>query len=134
MDPLKYLFEKPALMRRMTKWQLLLSEFNITYVNQKTNGDWKTKDEKLIPYHIYLENLTEEFEEITFSYMLRTKNQFADALATLASMLEIPKGVVEWELTFKLHEELTFYLQIDEAETSSNDQPWYIDIKEYLEH
>ncbi|XP_043725630.1 uncharacterized protein LOC122672198 [Telopea speciosissima] len=36
MDPIKYLFEKPALTRRMAKWLLLLSEFDITYVNQKS--------------------------------------------------------------------------------------------------
>ncbi|XP_058106356.1 uncharacterized protein LOC131249571 [Magnolia sinica] len=188
MDPLKYLFEKPALTGRIAKCQLLLSEFDITYVTQKvikgqaladhlaahslldyqplktffpdedillieeeegrkvgewtlffdgatnskgsgvgiilyspndipipksrrlafqctnniaeyeaciaglretiilnikklrvfgdsqliinqTNGDWRTKDEKLIPYHVYLENLTKKFEKITFSYM-----------------------------------------------------------------
>ncbi|XP_058106828.1 uncharacterized protein LOC131250557 [Magnolia sinica] len=173
MDPLEYLFEKPALTGRISKWQLLLSEFDITYVTQKAikgqaladhlapyslpdyqplktffpnedilliegeeerkagewtiffdlaanskgsgvdailyspddvpipisrrliNDDWRTKDEKLIPYHVYLENLAEEFEEIIFSYMPRAKNQFTDALATLASMLEIPKGIVE---------------------------------------
>ncbi|XP_058100077.1 uncharacterized protein LOC131244572 [Magnolia sinica] len=82
----------------------------------------KTKDEKLIPYHVYLKNLAEEFKEITFSYMPRIKNQFADALATLASMLEIPKGVAEWELTVELQEEPAFCLQIDEAEPPSNDQ------------
>lgn len=31
MDPLKYLFEKPALSGRTARWQLLLSEFDITY-------------------------------------------------------------------------------------------------------
>ncbi|XP_058106413.1 uncharacterized protein LOC131249642 [Magnolia sinica] len=207
MDPLKYLFEKSALTGRITKWQLLLSEFDITYVTQKAikgqaladhlaahslpdyqplktffpdedillieeeegrkEGEWtlffngaansegsgvgailyspedvpipisrrlKTKDEKLIPYHVYLENLAEEFEEITFSYMPRIKNQFADALATLASMLEIRKGVVEWELTIELQEEPAFCLQIDEAEPPSNDQLWYTDIKKYLKH
>ncbi|XP_058080623.1 uncharacterized protein LOC131228774 [Magnolia sinica] len=49
-------------------------------------------------------------------------------------MLEVPKGVAEWELTVELQEEPTFCLQINEAETSSNDQAWYTDIKEYLEH
>ncbi|XP_058106343.1 uncharacterized protein LOC131249555 [Magnolia sinica] len=226
MDPLKYLFKKPALTGRIAKWQLLLSEFDITYVTLKaikgqaladhlatyslpnyqplktffpdedillieeeekrkvgewtlffdgaanskgsevgailyspyhvpipisnvkklrvfgdsqliinqTNGDWRTKDEKLIPYHICLENLTEEFEEITFSYMPRAKNQFADALTTLALMVEIPKRASEWELTVELQEEPAFCLKIDESETSLNDQPWYTDIKEYLEH
>ncbi|XP_058104568.1 uncharacterized protein LOC131248333 [Magnolia sinica] len=102
-------------------------------INQ-TNGNWKTNDEKLIPYHVYLENLTKEFEEITFTYMPRVMNQFTDALATLASMMEIPKGVTEWELTIELQEEPVFCLQIDEAETSPNDQLWCTYIKEYLEH
>ncbi|XP_058082385.1 uncharacterized protein LOC131230482 [Magnolia sinica] len=61
-------------------------------------------------------------------------NQINDALATLASMLEIPKGVVEWELTVELQEEPAFCLQIDEAEHPSNDRPLYTNIKEYLEH
>ncbi|XP_077249474.1 uncharacterized protein LOC143888981 [Tasmannia lanceolata] len=36
MDPLKYLFEKPALVGRTARWLLLLSEFDITYVTQKS--------------------------------------------------------------------------------------------------
>ncbi|XP_077242530.1 uncharacterized protein LOC143883049 [Tasmannia lanceolata] len=36
MDPLTYLFEKPALTGRTTRWLLLLSEFDITYVTQKS--------------------------------------------------------------------------------------------------
>ncbi|KAA3483263.1 reverse transcriptase [Gossypium australe] len=35
MDPLKYMMESTALNRRMTRWQILLSEFDIIYVNQK---------------------------------------------------------------------------------------------------
>ncbi|XP_057998105.1 uncharacterized protein LOC131177149 [Hevea brasiliensis] len=119
MDPLKYLFEKPALTGRTARWQMLLSEFDIVKSERKwswsspflhailklakkahipiavklrffctnniaeysacitgaslkrprlrikkidvyrdssliifqTTGDWKTKDQKLIPYH-----------------------------------------------------------------------------------
>ncbi|XP_058111607.1 uncharacterized protein LOC131254921 [Magnolia sinica] len=239
MDPLKYLFKKPALTGKITKWQLLLLEFDITYVTQKAikwqalaehlaahslpdyqplktffpnedilqieeeeerkagewtlffdeatnskgsgvgailyspndvpiaisrrlafqctinvaeyeacitglreavilnvkklqvfgdsqliinqiNGDWKTKDEKPIPYYVYLENLIKEFNEIIFSYIAQVKNQFANALATLTSMLKIPKGVAEWELTVELQEEPAFCLQIDKAEPPSN--------------
>ncbi|PKI70487.1 hypothetical protein CRG98_009121, partial [Punica granatum] len=52
----------------------------------QTLKQWKTKDPKLVPYHEYLEELTENFEDISFMYTPRMKNQFADALATLASM------------------------------------------------
>ncbi|PKI44915.1 hypothetical protein CRG98_034697, partial [Punica granatum] len=51
-----------------------------------TLGQWKTKDAKLVPYHEYLEKLTENFEDVSFTYTPHMTNQFADALATLASM------------------------------------------------
>ena len=35
MDPIKYIFEKPALTRRLARWQMLLSEYEIQYVTQK---------------------------------------------------------------------------------------------------
>lgn len=35
MDPIKYIFEKPALTRRITRWKMLLSEYDIQYVTQK---------------------------------------------------------------------------------------------------
>ena len=35
-DPLKYLMEKPVQDGKTTKWVLLLSEFNIKYVTQKS--------------------------------------------------------------------------------------------------
>ncbi|PKI70821.1 hypothetical protein CRG98_008788, partial [Punica granatum] len=52
----------------------------------QTLGQWKTKDAKLVPYHEYLEKLIENFDDISFIYTPRMTNQFADALATLASM------------------------------------------------
>ena len=36
MDPLKYLFEKPALSGRLSRWLILLTEFNLKYVAKKT--------------------------------------------------------------------------------------------------
>jgi len=35
MDPVKYIFEKPAFTRRIARWQVLLSEFDVVYVTQK---------------------------------------------------------------------------------------------------
>ena len=35
MDPIKYIFEKPALTGRIAQWQVLLSEFDMFYVTQK---------------------------------------------------------------------------------------------------
>ena len=35
LDPIKYIFEKPSLSRRIARWQVLLSEYDILYVSQK---------------------------------------------------------------------------------------------------
>ena len=36
MDRSKYLFEKPALSRRLSRWLILLAEFDLKYVARKT--------------------------------------------------------------------------------------------------
>ena len=36
MDPLKYLFEKPTLSGRLSRWLILLAEFNLKYGARKT--------------------------------------------------------------------------------------------------
>ena len=36
MDPLKYLFKKPSLSERLSKWLILLAEFDLKYVARKT--------------------------------------------------------------------------------------------------
>ena len=35
MDPIKYTFEKLALTRKISHWQMLISEFDIVFVVQK---------------------------------------------------------------------------------------------------
>ncbi|PKI58267.1 hypothetical protein CRG98_021349, partial [Punica granatum] len=72
----------------------------------QTLKQWKTKDPKLVSYHEYLEELTKNFDNVSFTYTPRTKNQFADALATLASMVCITSQnllePIEFEITMGL--------------------------------
>ena len=35
MDPIKYIFEKPALTGKISHWQMLLSKFDIVFVTRK---------------------------------------------------------------------------------------------------
>lgn len=53
----------------------------------QTRGEYRYKDAKLVPYHQYLAYLTYKFKDIIFTYVLRTRNQFVDALTTLALMI-----------------------------------------------
>ena len=50
-------------------------------------------EEHLKPYQQYLKDLNKTFDRIEYTIIPRAQNQFADALATLASMVEIPEGV-----------------------------------------
>ncbi|XP_012458178.1 uncharacterized protein LOC105778970 [Gossypium raimondii] len=51
--------------------------------------EWKTRDPKLINYRKSVLELIDEFDEITFYYLPRDENQMANALATLASMIQV---------------------------------------------
>ena len=35
LDPIKYIFEKPSLLKRIARWQVLLFEYDIQYMSQK---------------------------------------------------------------------------------------------------
>ena len=52
-----------------------------------------TRDEKLKPYHAYLDLLIDKFDELRYIHLSKTENQFANALATLAFVIEIPTGM-----------------------------------------
>ena len=45
-------------------------------------------------YHAYLDLLVDKFDELRYIHLPRAENQFADALATLAYVIEIPVGVI----------------------------------------
>ena len=52
-------------------------------------GKWQAQDTKLILYQKCVNHLIPKFQNITFAYLPRAHNQFADALATLASMVKL---------------------------------------------
>ncbi|PKI73416.1 hypothetical protein CRG98_006186, partial [Punica granatum] len=98
-------------------------------VAAKTLGQWKTKDAKLVSYHEYLEELAKSFEKISFTFTPHTKNQFADALATLASMASITKGNLIEPLEIRIARGPAHCNAIEATDT----KPWYEDIKHLLQ-
>ena len=56
-------------------------------VLRQIQGEWKTRDVKLRHFHAYLELLVERFDDLRYTHLPRVQNQFANALATLASIL-----------------------------------------------
>ena len=45
------------------------------------------------PYHAYLDLLVDRFDELRYIHLPRAENQFVNALATLASIIEILVGL-----------------------------------------
>ncbi|RVW18218.1 hypothetical protein CK203_106134 [Vitis vinifera] len=86
-------------------------------------GDWKTRDVKLRPYHAYLELLVARFDDLKYAHVPRAQNRFADALATLASSVDIPIDVVVCPLLIELRSAPAYYCLIGETEVQ-DDLPW----------
>ena len=96
-------------------------------------GDWKTKYVKLRPYHAYLGLLVGRFGDLSYTHLPRAHNWFVDALATLASMIDIPKGVIVRPLLVETIVVPAFCCLIDES--GFNDGlPWYHDIYQFLRY
>ncbi|XP_077215716.1 uncharacterized protein LOC143850343 [Tasmannia lanceolata] len=173
MDPLKYLFEKPALTGRTARWLLLLSEFDITYVTQKSvkgrviaehladspveeSAFLKAEfpDEEIMDieedtpntrWTMYFDGavnnqgqgigavlVSPQKEYIPISIKLQTKNHFADALATLASMLDISATMEVQPLTVRLQWEPAHVTVIEIAARCPDGKPWYTDIRNLI--
>ena len=62
-----------------------------TLIISQIQNRWKIKEEKLMPYHECLQKLASKFDKIQYQYVPRMQNQIADALATMASMMDGPK-------------------------------------------
>ncbi|PKI55436.1 hypothetical protein CRG98_024171, partial [Punica granatum] len=76
----------------------------------------------------YLEELAKNFEKISFTYTPRAKNQFADALAILASMASISEGNIIEPLEIEVAKGPTHCNAIEASEA----KPWFEDIRNFL--
>ncbi|XP_070041356.1 uncharacterized protein [Nicotiana tomentosiformis] len=96
---------------------------------RQAQGDWETRDIKLIPYRQCVEDLSKRFKSIEFMYIHRFHNELADALATLASMLPYPGNTHIDPLEIQIRYQHG-YCNTIEAEPDG--APWYRDIKQFL--
>ena len=93
---------------------------------------WKIKEERLVPYHQCLQKWASKFSKIQYQYMLRMQNQIADALATMASMMEGPKEDEARLIVLEQKEELTYCMTIEEDKEKNGEGEWYSNILQYL--
>ncbi|XP_059281030.1 uncharacterized protein LOC132034668 [Lycium ferocissimum] len=109
--------------------ELLVIEDSDLLIHQ-VQGEWAIKNEKMLPYMNLAQRLCKKFRKIEFRHKLRAQNEFADALATIASMIQHPESSHIDPLRIILKEEHAYYCHV---EAKSDGKPWYSDIKMYLE-
>ncbi|XP_071905959.1 uncharacterized protein [Coffea arabica] len=95
----------------------------------QTLKQWITKDSKILPYHCSLLTLAKQFQNLEFRHLPRARNAFADALVTLASMIQYPDELKIEPIQIQLQDKPAHCWVADE---SSDTMPWYKDIKEFL--
>ena len=93
------------------------------------NGEWETRDSKLVPYQEFIKGLIEQFEEITFKHLPQEENYLADALATLATMFKVNANAETQLVKLEVRESQAHYACV-QGESDGN--PWYHDILRYI--
>lgn len=103
---------------------------DLTLVVNQIKGKWKTRQPGLIPYKDYARRLSTFFNKIEFHHIPREKNQMADSLETLASMIIVNR----WNDMPKIDAmRLDRPAHVFAMEEVSDDKSWYHDIKCYLQ-
>ena len=95
-------------------------------------GKWQARDTKLISYQKCVNRLILKFRNITFAYLPRAHDQFADTLATLANMVKLSEGDDMWQLHIEVRGVPAYCMNIEECmsvEVEVDRKPWYHDIK-----
>ncbi|XP_070028813.1 uncharacterized protein [Nicotiana sylvestris] len=157
MDPLKYIVQKPMPIGKLAKWKILLREdiaeaydgwrmfFDgaanfkgvgvravlVSEIGQHypVQGEWDTKNTKILPYLYHVQELMKRFTKIEFKHVPRIQNEFVDTLATLASMIHhLDKNFID-PILVRIYSQPAYYGHVEE-ETGGN--PWFHNIKEYL--
>lgn len=98
---------------------------------RQIHGDWNTRDMKLRLYHAYLELLVTRFDDLTYTHLPIARKQFADVIATMASIIDIPKDVTVHPLLVDTRDVPTYFCLIDES-VFDDSLPLYYDINQFL--
>ncbi|XP_070004671.1 uncharacterized protein [Nicotiana sylvestris] len=109
--------------------QKLLVIGDSEFLMHQVQGQWATKNSKILPYLHHVQELRKRFIKREFRHVPRIQNEFADALATLSSMIQHPKKNFIDPIPVRIHNQSAYYAHVKEE---TDGKPWFHDIKEYL--
>ncbi|XP_059310130.1 uncharacterized protein LOC132061305 [Lycium ferocissimum] len=96
----------------------------------QVHGEWAAKNAKILPSVNLAQRLCKKFKKIKFKHTPRAQNEFDDALAIIASMIQHPESSHIDLLEISLREEHAYCSHV---EAEPDGKPCYTDIKMYLE-
>ncbi|XP_070022231.1 uncharacterized protein [Nicotiana sylvestris] len=76
-------------------------------------GEWATKNTKILPYLHCVQELIKRFTKIEFKYVLRIQNEFANALATLSSIIQHPDKNFINLIPIEIHKQLAYCAHVE---------------------
>ncbi|XP_070052698.1 uncharacterized protein [Nicotiana tomentosiformis] len=95
----------------------------------QVQGEWATKNTKILLYLYRVQEMTKRFMKIEFRHVPRIQNEFADALATLSSMIQHPDKNFINPILVRIHNQPAYCAHVEEE---ADRNPWFHDMKEYL--
>ncbi|XP_070005990.1 uncharacterized protein [Nicotiana sylvestris] len=96
---------------------------------RKVREEWATKNTKILPYLHHIQELIKRFRKREFQHIPRAQNEFADALATLSSMIQHPYTNFIDPILVKIHDQPAYCAHVEEE---AYGKPWFHDIRKYL--
>ncbi|XP_047339792.1 uncharacterized protein LOC124943299 [Impatiens glandulifera] len=104
---------------------------NSNLVISQVNGTWQVRGENLKPYHTCLLRFIDKFDHVSFVHALKSQNRFADALATLAAMIQIPVGIKVKPLKIRQKRKFDFEVEMV-AFVQVPTKPWFDILQNYI--
>ncbi|XP_070009927.1 uncharacterized protein [Nicotiana sylvestris] len=99
------------------------------FPDEEVRGEWMTKNSKILPYLHHVQDLRKSFTKMQFQHVPRIQNEFADALATLSSIIQHPNKNFIDLILMKIHNKPSYCAHVKEE---ADEKPWFHNIKEYL--
>ncbi|XP_075107155.1 uncharacterized protein LOC142180124 [Nicotiana tabacum] len=80
----------------------------------QVQGQWTTKNVKILPYLLYVTELCKKFKKIEFKNIPRIQNEFAYAFVTLSSMIQHPDKNYIDPIEVEIRDQYAYYFYVDE--------------------
>ncbi|XP_070014548.1 uncharacterized protein [Nicotiana sylvestris] len=96
---------------------------------RQVREEWAAKNPKILPYLHHIQELRKRFRKTKFQHIPRVQNEFADALATLSSMIQhLDTNFID-PIQVKIHDQPAYCTHVEEE---ADGKPWFHDIIKYL--